>query len=617
VEPWNTSSWHAGLMLIDRHDSASEDEPSGESAADLELLATLIPARRGPVQGPSIDGAWAAYADQLPAPEPASNPGQVAEPRTSAARASRIMAMGTMASRITGLIRSLLLASALGLGVMGSAFNTANNLPNTISALIVGGAISSLFVPQLVRAAKEDADGGQRYRDLLLTLSIIILGATTVACVVFAPQIVSLYAGGYTGADRTVTITLTRYCAPQIFCYGMFVILGQVLNSKDRFGPMTWTPVLANLVMIATLGGFMWATAGRRISTESVSPAELRLLGLGTTLGIVLQTIALLPYLRKVGVGYRPRLDPRGAGLRKSATLAKWTVAAVLVAQAGAWLMTRYGNDMDVHFRNQGVGYAAYTNAWNIWILPQAVVSVSLVTALLPRMSRAAQAGDPAAVRASISFGLRMAGVAIVPCAFAFLAFGQQICALLFGHGNTDEVMVRNTGFLLMALALGLIPFSAQYVMVRGFYAYEDSRTPFMVTTLGTAINAALTVAAYYALRSTPWAMAAMCVASVIASSVSMVITGLRLRRKLPGFESRRIVRTHLKLGTASLLAAALGAPLTIVVVRALGHAAIGESTALLAGGGVFAIAFLLAARRLRIHEVTTLVGVARTRLGW
>jgi putative peptidoglycan lipid II flippase len=177
--------------------------------------------------------------------------------------------------------------------------------------------------------------------------------------------------------------------------------------------------------------------------------------------------------------------------------------------------------------------------------------------------------------------------------------------------------MVRNTGFLLMALALGLIPFSAQYVMVRGFYAYEDSRTPFMVTTLGTAINAALTVAAYYALRSTPWAMAAMCVASVIASSVSMVITGLRLRRKLPGFESRRVVRTHLKLGTASLLAAALGAPLTIVVVRALGHAAIGESTALLAGGGVFAVAFLLAARRLRIHEVTALVGVARTRLGW
>jgi len=527
------------------------------------------------------------------------------------------MVLGTMASRITGLVRSLLLASALGLGIMGSAFNTANNLPNTISALIVGGAISSLFVPQLVRAAKQDADGGQRYRDLLLTLSIIVLGLVTVACVVFAPQIVSLFAGGFTGADRTVTITLTRYCAPQIFCYGMFVILGQVLNAQDSFGPMTWSPVLANLVMIATLGGFIWATAHETVGTGNVSPADLRLLGLGTTLGIVLQTVALFPCLRRAGVGYRPRLDPRGAGLRKSATLAKWTVAAVLVTQVGSWLVTRFGNDMDTRFRNQGVGYAAYTNAWNIWILPQAVISVSLVTALLPRMSRAAQAGDPAAVRASISFGLRVAAVAIVPCAFALLAFGQEICALLFGHGRTDDVMVRNTGFLLMALSLGLIPFSAQFVMLRGFYAYEDSRTPFVVTAWGTGVNTVLTVAAYYALRSTPWAMAGICVAYVLSSSVSMVITGLRLRRRLPGFESRRVARTHLKLGTASLLAAALGAPLTVAVTRVLGHAAIGESSALLAGGCVFAVAFLLAARRLRIHEVTALAGVARARLRW
>jgi len=527
------------------------------------------------------------------------------------------MVFGTMASRITGLIRSLLLASALGLGIMGSAFNTANNMPNTISALLVGGAISSLFVPQLIRAAKEDPDGGRRYRDLLLTLSIIVLASATVACVALAPQIVSLYAGGYTGADRTMTITLTRYCAPQIFCYGMFVILGQVLNAKDRFGPMTWTPVLANLVMIATLGGYMWATAGEKIGTGSGSSADQRLLGLGTTLAIVLQTVALIPYLRQAGVGYRPRLDPRGAGLRKSATLAKWTMAAVLVSQAGSWLMTRFGNSMDTRFKSQGVGYAAYTNAWNIWILPQAVISVSLVTALLPRMSRAAQAGDPASVRASISFGLRIAAAAVVPCAFAFLAFGQEICVLLFGHGNTDQTMVRNTGFLLMALALGLIPFSAQFVMLRGFYAYEDSRTPFVVTSWGTAVNAILTVLAYYALRSTPWAMAGMCVAYVISSSVSMVITGLRLRRKLPGFESRRVARTHLKLGTASLLAAALGAPLTAVVARALGHAAIGASAALLVGGVVFVVSFLLAARRLRIHEISALAGVARARLRW
>jgi len=150
----------------------------------------------------------------------------------------------------------------------------------------------------------------------------------------------------------------------------------------------------------------------------------------------------------------------------------------------------RYGNDMDVRFRDQGVGYAAYTNAWNIWILPQAVITVSLVTALLPRMSRAAQAGDPPRSR-SISFGLRIRRVAIVPCAFALSRSDSRSARCCSGteHRRGDGA---HTGFLLMALAVGLIPFSAQFVMLRGFYAYEDSRTPFMVTLWGTAVNAVL-----------------------------------------------------------------------------------------------------------------------------
>jgi putative peptidoglycan lipid II flippase len=594
----------------------------GTSFLDPSAIEQLLPPRRSQVQGPAI------RPDDLNPFDPWSPAGpatgtidavrdQAAAAGTSVSRASRIMALGTIASRVTGMVRQLLLVAALGTLALGTGYNIANNVPNTIYLLVIGGAVNSIFVPQLVRAMKDDADGGRAFMDRLLTLTMVVMAVLTLACVLFAPEIVSFFYPKAAHADREVTIVFARYMLPQIFFYGMFVMFGQILNARDKFGPMMWTPVLANVVQIATLGSYLWI-AGYVQTTENITPNELALLGLGTTLGIVLQTITLIPYLRQAGVGFRPRFDWRGVGLGQSATLAKWTMGMVLVGQVSTTIITRLSSAMDTSGTHQtdGVGYTAYSNALTIWILPQAIITVSIITALLPRMSRAAQAGDRGSVRDSISYGLRVSAVAIVPCAFLFVAFGQQIAAILFQHGATNATMARNLGYMLMAFGLGLIPFSAQYLMMRGFYAYEDTKTPFIITAWISAFNGGLAYVSYQLLHTTKWAVAGMCVGYVVAYTVGMVMTGARLSRKLRGLDTTRIVRTHAKLGAASALGAVVGGPIGFEITRLLHGGLTGAGAGLVLGGGLFAILFLLASRKMRIEEVDMLLGTVRSRFG-
>ncbi|HZU55225.1 MAG TPA: murein biosynthesis integral membrane protein MurJ [Actinocrinis sp.] len=593
----------------------------GTSFLDPAAIQQLIPPRRGQVQGPATrPDELGPFDPWTPAPATgtidAVREGQAA-PTTSVSRASRIMALGTIVSRATGMIRQLLLVAALGTAALGTGYNIANNVPNTIYLLVIGGAVNSIFVPQLVRAMKDDADGGQAFMDRLLTLTIIIMAALTLVCVLFAPEIVSLFNPNATMANREITIVFARYMLPQIFFYGMFVMFGQILNAKDKFGPMMWTPVLANVIQIATFGAYLWI-AGYVQSTANITQNELALLGLGSTISIALQTVALIPYLRQVGISFRPRFDWRGVGLGKSMTLAKWTMGMVLVGQISTTVITRLSSSMDTSGAHQteGVGYTAYSNALTIWILPQAIITVSIITALLPRMSRAAQSGDRGAVRDSISYGLRVSAVAIVPCAFLFLAFGQQISALLFEHGATNATMARNLGYMLMAFGLGLIPFSAQYLMMRGFYAYEDTKTPFVVTAWISFFNGGLAYVSYELLHTTKWAVAGMCVGYVIAYTIGMVMTGAKLSRKLRGLDTTRIVRTHAKLGAASALGALIGGPIGFEITQALHGGLTGAGAGIVVGGGLFGLLFLAASRKMRIEEVDMLLGTVRSRFG-
>ncbi|MFD7131023.1 murein biosynthesis integral membrane protein MurJ [Streptomyces sp. NPDC059894] len=534
-------------------------------------------------------------------------------------KSSAVMAAGTMVSRLTGFIRSALIVSALGVGLLGDTFQVAYQLPTMIYILTVGGGLNSVFVPQLVRAMKEDEDGGEAFANRLLTLVVVALGLLTVASVAAAPFLIRLLSDPVASdpAANEVGVTFVRYFLPSIFFMGVHVVMGQILNARGRFGAMMWTPVLNNIVIIVTLGMFIWvygsaAASGMEVTT--IPPEGQRLLGVGVLLGLVVQALAMIPYLRETGFRLRLRFDWRGHGLGKAVTLAKWTFLFVLANQAGAIVVTQLSTAAGKDSPVDGTGFAAYANAQLIWGLPQAIITVSLMAALLPRLSRSAAEGDSGAVRDDISQGLRTTAVAIVPIAFGFLALGIPMCTLIFGSSGASEA--TNMGFMLMAFGLGLIPYSVQYVVLRAFYAYEDTRTPFYNTVIVAAVNAGASAVCYFVLAPR-WAVVGMSASYGLAYAIGVGVAWNRLRKRLGGdLDGSRVLRTYARLCIASVPAALLSGAACYGIGHSLGQGVLGSFAALLAGGAVLLGIFYVAARRMRIEELNSLVGMVRGRLG-
>ncbi|MFF4832382.1 murein biosynthesis integral membrane protein MurJ [Streptomyces sp. NPDC001315] len=554
------------------------------------------------------------------APAPAHAPAAKKGGRASGLlKSSAVMAAGTMVSRLTGFVRSALIVSALGLGLLGDSFQVAYQLPTMIYILTVGGGLNSVFVPQLVRAMKDDEDGGEAFANRLLTLVMVALGVLTALAMFAAPLLVRMLSVGVANdpAANEVAVTFTRYFLPSIFFMGVHVVMGQILNARGRFGAMMWTPVLNNIVIIVTLGMFIWVygTAGNSgMEVGNIPPEGQRLLGIGVLLGLVVQALAMIPYLRETGFRLRLRFDWKGHGLGKAAMLAKWTVLFVLANQAGAMVVTQLSTAAGKDSHVKGTGFAAYANAQLIWGLPQAIITVSLMAALLPRISRSAAEKDGGAVRDDISQGLRTTAVAIVPIAFGFLALGIPMCTLIFGSSGTSEA--TNMGFMLMAFGLGLIPYSVQYVVLRAFYAYEDTRTPFYNTVIVAAVNAGASVLIYF-LVPARWAVVGMAAAYGLAYAIGVGVAWRRLRKRLGGdLDGTRVLRTYARLCIASVPAALLAGAACYGIGHTLGQGVAGSFAALLAGGAVLLGIFYVAARRMRIEELNSLVGMVRGRLG-
>ncbi|MER6627317.1 murein biosynthesis integral membrane protein MurJ [Streptomyces sp. NPDC000987] len=551
-----------------------------------------------------------------PAPAPAAKKGGRA---SGLLKSSAVMAAGTMVSRLTGFVRSALIVSALGVGLLGDTFQVAYQLPTMIYILTVGGGLNSVFVPQLVRAMKEDEDGGEAYANRLLTLVMVALGLLTAAAILAAPLLIRLLSDSVASdpAANQVGVTFVQYFLPSIFFMGIHVVMGQILNARGKFGAMMWTPVLNNIVIIVTLGAFIWVygtSADSGMKVTNIPPEGQRLLGIGVLLGLVVQALAMIPYLRETGFRVRLRFDWKGHGLGKAATLAKWTVLFVLANQAGALVVSQLSTAAGKASPVDGTGFAAYANAQLIWGLPQAIITVSLMAALLPRISRSAAEGDGGAVRDDISQGLRTTAVAIVPVAFGFLALGIPMCTLIFGSSGTSEA--TNMGFMLMAFALGLIPYSVQYVVLRAFYAYEDTRTPFYNTVIVAAVNAGASVVCYFVLPAR-WAVVGMSASYGLAYAIGVGVAWNRLRGRLGGdLDGARVLRTYARLCIASVPAALLSGAACYAIGHTLGQGVAGSFAALLVGGAVLLGIFFLAARRMRIEELNSLVGMVRGRLG-
>ncbi|WUO00477.1 murein biosynthesis integral membrane protein MurJ [Streptomyces sp. NBC_00299] len=513
------------------------------------------------------------------------------------------MAAGSLVSRATGFARSAVVAAAVGtIGPVADGYAVGNSLPTIVYMLLLGGALNAVFVPELVKAAKEHADGGAAYTDRLVTVCVIALLAITATAIWAAPAIIDAYTD-YTGEQAAMTTAFARYCLPQIFFLGLFTLLGQVLNARGRFGAMMWAPVLNNVVVMTVFGVYLALAMG---GGDTLTATETAVLGWGTTAGIAVQALALVPALRAARFRWRPRFDWRGSGLTRPLRAAGWLVLLVLANQAAYWVTTRLATTAGL---DGGPGFGAYNNAYVLWVVPHGIVTVSVVTALMPRMSAAAADGDTAALRGDVSHALRVSAAAVVPAACALFALAQPVMALVFGYGRTSAADTAAMAGILMAFAPGLVALSGQYVLSRAFYALSDTRTPFLLNLVIVALNAGLSVAAAHLLPAR-WAVTGMAAAYSLALCGGWAVTARALSRRLAVARPLRssAVGAHGRLMLAAVPATALSH------LAVLGTAPAGPVVSTVAGATAVILTFALLARPLRLAELEALLAGIRRR---
>jgi putative peptidoglycan lipid II flippase len=523
-------------------------------------------------------------------------------------RSSGGMAVGTIVSRVTGVVRDLLISAALGVGVLADTFTTANTIPNIIYILAVGGALNAVFVPQLVRHARSDADGGDGYADRLLTLvGLVLLGVVGVA-VLLAPWIVGIYARSFSETDLAVSAAFARYCLPQILFYGVFTMLTQVLNSRGSFAAPAYAPVLNNVVMSAAALLFLHAS-GVDPTTATISSSEIALLGIGATLGVAVQAGVLIPFAWRVGYHWRPRWDFRGHGLGHAWRLARWTIAFVAVNQVTYLLVVNLANAANVLAQDTGglsAGLTSYTRAHLLFILPHSVVTVSLAAALLPRMSAAAHAGDLRRVAGDITHGLRTASAFVVPTTAALLVLGPRITQVLTAYGSTSRAEAAQIGVVVQMFAIGLVPFTVFYLALRGYFAFEDTRTPFWLNVVLNVLNAAFALTLYLVVPDS-FKVPALALGYSLAYVITGLLTWHRLGRRLGGLQTFETVRTLVRLSLAAGLACAPAYAAAAALTHALGTTNVATFAQVLAGLLAGGATFVWLALRMRVSEVSEL----------
>ncbi|HZY27506.1 MAG TPA: murein biosynthesis integral membrane protein MurJ [Jiangellaceae bacterium] len=504
---------------------------------------------------------------------------------------SAVMAAGTVVSRLTGFARAMIIAAAIGLGVTADTFNVPNVIPNTLYILVGGGVLNSVLVPALVRAIKEDADGGEGYSQRLFSVVVLVLGVASVVCVLAAPWLVRAFVSPEFLTPRLEPffenmVMFARFCLPQIFFYGLYVLIGQMLNARGRFGPMMWAPIINNVVAIAVFAAFILVMGTN--TDRPFTDTEVLVLGLGSTVGVAAQALILLPVLRRTGFRIRLRTDWRHAGLGVAARLGLWTIAFVLVNQVAYLFVVRTATGGAagalVDASTTGAGYSVYANAMLIIMVPHSVITVSLATALLPQLSDHAADGDLALVRERLTDAIRVCLAVIVPVAALLAALSVPFVRLLFDHGAATD----DTGELaatLAALVPGLIAFTVHYMVLRGFYALQDTRTPFFVQlwVSGTVIAVALVIATTGPTRVTVLLAAGFSLAYLVGATVSIG----RLGRRIGGMPRWPLVGYVLRLLVPATVGALAAYALTTVLDRPLDGLAgwLGDLVALAVGG--------------------------------
>ena len=467
-------------------------------------------------------------------------------------RASGIMALGTIISRITGFIRGILIVAVLGTALLADTYNVANTMPNILYNLLVGGALTAIFIPQLVRSFDHE-DGGDGFASRLITTISIILFVLVVIGMIFAPALVRLYAPEFFTSgfevEKDIAIAFTRYCLPQIFFLGLFTMLGQVANARGSFGPLMWAPIANNIVGVVLFGSFLIFSPA--ISIDSISSLQVQILGLGTTLSVVVQALVLLPVIKKLGIKLRPQWGLKGLG--KSFGLAGWTLVYVLISQLGYLVTVNVATSAAVRSAQEGitrgVGYTPYTFAYFVMLLPYSIVTISIITAILPHISRLALEKKAGEVREQLIRAIKLVGVITIPSAVAFLLFGPLITSVIFVGIPLEDA--RYIGYVLAALSFGLVAFSINLILIRGFNAFEDTRTQVLSILIINIIAVALSYVSLFTLQN-QWVTVGLGFAFSISYIVGLLVTLSLLKKHTGVISIREFAGQHVRLFAAS-----------------------------------------------------------------
>lgn len=530
----------------------------------------------------------------------------------SAAKNSAIMAVGSLVSRLTGFLRTAVIAAALGSNLVGDAYTTAQFFPGMIYELLLGGILGDFIIPVLVRARKNSPDRGQAFTQRLLTLAAISLGTATLLAVLAAPLLGTIFSQGATDAKRHVITVLSYLILPTIFFYGMSAVFGSVLYSRNHFAAPMWAPILNNLVVIGTGGLYLALFGTKPVTPEQMTPARLLVIGGGTLLGIVVQSLGLWPALRRVGFRWRWRFDFRQLGLRELGRLSGWMFLYVGIGQLGILILLYLLNRANKSGNHAGT--LIYNNVYLLLMMAHGIVAVSIITALLPRMSAAAADGRLRDVAADLSRGTRTSVAMLAPIAVCYVVLAQPAMITLFERGAfTRSNAIASSGVLVIA-GLALIPYALSQLLTFAFYAQANTRTPAMISIPVTGLRVVLQVAVFM-LFAASFTATGLMVGNAVSYLLAVTLSVMVLRRSVGRLGISQIAITLFKVGVAAAGAAGAG----WIVIKMLPGGADGTwnqaAIQLVAGGIAVCLTYLALSVVLRIPEVKEVLGLIRRRL--
>ncbi|GAA5106510.1 lipid II flippase MurJ [Nocardia iowensis] len=522
------------------------------------------------------------------------------------------IAIATLISRLTGFGKQLVLATVLGPAI-ASAFTSASLIPNMITELVLGAVLTAMVVPTLVRAEKEDADGGVAFVRRLVTAAFVVLATATLLATAAAPILAThVFVAADGKVNTALTTALTFLLLPAILFYGMSALFTAILNTRQVFKPGAWAPVINNVVVLVTLGLYALTPGEITLNPVRMSDPKLLVLGVGVTLGVVAQAFTLLPAIRRQGIDLRPLwgIDTR---LKQFGVMGAAIILYVLISQCGLIFANHVSSAADE------AGPAIYSYTWLLLQLPYGVLGVTVLTAIMPRLSRNAADGDTPAVVDDLSVATRLTMIALVPVVTFLTVAGPELGQALFGYARFAGDAQR-LGYAVSWSAFALIPYALVLIHLRVFYAREQAWTPTWIILGITAVKIVLSALAPMIASNSNQVVIVLGVANGLGFAAGAAIGGYLLHRSLGDLRMSNVGRTVTRVVLSSLA----GGAVMWIVDRVLGLERLTDSFG--GPGSLVRVAitaivmFTVAFGLMRLAGVPEVVGITvaiSRRLGW